>query len=169
MKNILALDLGTDTGWALNHGSVLSAGTWNLATSSEIAEWGRDRTRRRKDRRIIRFFEALQRVDAEHHIDIVIFEDVQFSSSTAQTQLWSSFRGALWCAFPETVIYECVPTGKLKIFGANHGGATKDMMKNSLLRLHSRWKGVNLSDDAVDALWLWYWANDRLKNLIYGK
>jgi Holliday junction resolvasome RuvABC endonuclease subunit len=159
IKPILALDLGTDTGWATNYGSARVAGTWNLATPMEIKEWGKNRYRRRRDPRIMRFFNTLRNLDHTHHFDLVIFEDVQFSSSTAQTQLWSSLRGALWTAFPENTIIECVPTGTLKAFATGHGGATKEMMKNSFLKLSQKWgSDTVLSDDAIDAIWLWNWA-----------
>lgn len=170
MKNILALDLGTDTGWAMNCGSVFQAGTWTLATPAEIKQWGSDRMRRRRDPRVVRFFEALRNVDAECHVDIVVFEDVQFSTYTAQTQLWSSFRAAVWLAFPDSTIFECVPVGTLKQFATGSGSATKEMMQRSLFKFAPRWKSATvLSDDAIDALWLWYWAESRLNNIVYGK
>jgi Holliday junction resolvasome RuvABC endonuclease subunit len=170
VKNILALDLGTDTGWAMNCGSILQAGTWNLASPAEIKQWGLDRMRRRRDPRVTRFFDTLRKVEADCHVDIVVFEDVQFSTYTAQTQLWSSFRSAVWLAFREPIIIECVPVGTLKQFATGSFRATKEMMQRSLFRFAPRWKSATLlNDDAVDALWLWYWAESRLNNIVYSK
>lgn len=160
MRPILALDLGTDTGYAVG-ASAPMAGTWKLGTRKEITGWGRLRFTRRCDPRVTRFYRALENVVPMP--GIVVFEDVQFSSSTYQTQLWASFRGAVWCVFGRPdVILECVPTGTLKKFATGHGGATKEMMAKSLFRLYPQWKSAKLSDDAIDALWLWYWAETRL-------
>jgi len=161
-KSILALDLGTDTGYAFgSEDSNLEVGTWKLGTAKEIAEWGMTRLRRRCDPRVPRLFQKLK---SQFSPDIFIFEDVEFQSSTYQTQLWSSLRGAVWCAFEvsNALIIECVPVGTLKKFATGSGNATKPMMESSLFRLYPEWKSAKLSDDAIDALWLWKWAQIHL-------
>lgn len=162
MKSILALDLGTDTGVAHNRdgSDTPFAHTMRWGTAKAIKEWGRTRMTRRCDPRIVGFYEALRKTEA----DIVIFEDVMFSSSTYQVQLWSSFRAAIWCAFADRlwVTIECVPVGTLKKFATGHGGADKNMMAAALYKLWPERKTDNLSDDAIDALWLWHWAAKHL-------
>ena len=166
MKTALALDLGTDTGYAL--GALMpgtrphTVGTWKLGTAKEICEWGTRRITRRCDPRVSRFFHNLIAIQHDVRPEIVVFEDVQFASSTYQVQLWASFRGAIWCAFGGSAIVECVPTGTLKKFATGHGGATKQMMKTSLFKLCPEWKSANLSDDAIDAIWVWNWAEAHL-------
>jgi Holliday junction resolvasome RuvABC endonuclease subunit len=166
MKRILALDLGTSMGAAFNFPAdhPPTAITHILGTAKEIAEWGKTRFNRRLDPRVTRMFTWVWQALTTRGYDILIFEDVCFSSSTQQTQLWSSFRGALWCAasMVPRVSVECVHTGTLKKFATGHGGATKEMMASSLYRLSPQWKSANLSDDAVDALWLWQWAKQHL-------
>src|SRR6266850_854711 len=100
MKKLLALDIGTKTGYAINDESGnVTAGTWTLSTAFDITRNGNIRMDRRCDPRITLLFDTLQGINA----DVVVFEDVQFASYTQQVQLWSSFRGAIWCAFHNRV------------------------------------------------------------------
>lgn len=165
-RSILALDLGTHTGYALSSASRgFVVGTWALACPKQITLWGKTRMTRRCDPRVSLFHSTLRSLKASSDLEQVVFEDVQFSSSTYQTQLWASFRATIWCVFGSEpgVLIECVPTGTLKKFATGHGGATKEMMESALFRSHPEWKSANLSDDAIDALWLWYWADRHLK------
>jgi Holliday junction resolvasome RuvABC endonuclease subunit len=163
-RRILALDLGTKTGYAITTNNRLVAGTWTWGTAKLITEWGKSRLTRRSDPRVLNFFSTVRKTILNHNIEQVIFEDVQFASSTFQTQLWASFRAAVWCAAsPSTVLVDCVPTGTLKKFATGHGGATKEMMAASLYKFHPGWKNGKLDDNAIDALWLWYWADNHLR------
>jgi len=158
--NILALDLGTNAGFAHTEGEL---GTWKLATTKEIALWGKNRMRRRLDPRVPRFVKHVKRLACIS--DVVVFEDVQFSSSTCQTQLWGSFRGALWWTCHEmNVMLECVPTGTLKLFAAGHGAATKEMMIAAANRAEPG-KFIGLDDNAVDAYWILKWAEKSLSRM----
>ena len=76
--NILALDLGTSTGFCHTIVDGHCAGTWVLATDKEVKQWHRDRTARRKDPRIARLYAKLLVV--RPCPDVVVFEDVQFQS-----------------------------------------------------------------------------------------
>lgn len=178
--NILGLDLGTTTGYAFNNGNNYECGSILLATADEIKLWGKDRSRRRCDPRVLRLHTRLVILQDKHKFDRVVFEDVQFGSFTAQVQLWSSFRTAVWLSFPSNTI-ECVPVQTLKLFATGHGGATKDGMAASLVRQHSpkfRQRGRSviygsddkvLDDNAVDAVWLHMWAKTNLSRSNYVK
>lgn len=158
---ILALDLGTNTGWAQ---SELGVGTWKLATTKEIALWGKNRMRRRCDPRVVRLEKEVARMACIS--DIVVFEDVQFSSSTYQTQLWASFRGAVWLTCNRlNVMVECVPTGTLKLFATGHGAATKEMMMAAANRAEPG-KFIGMDDNAVDAYWILKWADKSLGRIV---
>lgn len=181
---ILSLDLGTNTGWAVGQdGKLVDCGTWKLATAKEIKVAGLTRMNRRLDPRIPALWGNLFMTEfSGHALDWIVFEDVQFSSSTQQTQLWSSFRGVVWtfASVHHAIKVECLPTGKLKLFGAGHGGATKEMMAAHLLTGSDprffldatsslvQFTGGNgtkiLDDNAVDAVHLLHWAMKTLKN-----
>jgi Holliday junction resolvasome RuvABC endonuclease subunit len=159
---ILALDLGTDTGVAHNLNGSLEAHTLKLATAKEITSWGKQRLTRRNDERIHRFAAFLKSLPAP---DAVVWEDVNFSSYTSQVQLWSSYRTTVWLAFGKSCLLECVPVGTLKKFATGNGGADKAMMEAALFRQYPEWKGRGLNDDALDALFLWLWAEKTFARL----
>ncbi len=173
---ILGLDLGTDTGFAygdLPTGAVLRAGTVKLATAKEITIANLTRMNRRLDPRIPALFNWLGSFVVLDRVDWIIFEDVQFSSFTQQTQLWSSFRAAVWCfAAQNRIDVECVNVQTLKQFATGSGGADKNRMADALAR-HDGFKRVKsgvefngkiLNDDAVDAVHLLKWGQKILKN-----
>lgn len=160
--DILALDLGTHTGFAYNRGTVFACGTWKLATPQEVTAWGKQRLTRTDDPRIERLCENMS---ISGVFDIVVFEDVQFASSVYAVQLWSSFRAAVWlCANVSTHI-DCVPVGTLKKFATGNGTADKPMMSRALKQEHPEKWNKNLTDDEVDAIWLHIWATQRFKRM----
>lgn len=164
MKNILAIDIGTHTGIVYNDGSLFTCETWDLATTKEIKAQAKERMNRRNDIRVYRLFTRLADLHVEHPLDIVIFEDVIFSTYTYQTQLWSSLRAAIWLVFPPSsgVKLECVPVATLKKFSTGHGNATKGMMSAALQALHPDKWSPKLDDNSIDAIWLYLWAKENL-------
>lgn len=158
---ILGLDLGTRTGYAHNARGVLEAGTWLLAKPKEITEWGKSRLTRRADPRITRLCEILSVLPV---FDVVIYEDVQFSTTTYQTQLWASLRAAVWlCAKRKHI--ECIPVQTLKKFSTGHGGATKQNMASALKQKHPEIWTPDLGEDAIDAAWIWVWGQETLSRM----
>lgn len=159
--NILALDLGTTTGYAYGDSKANSPsfGHWRLGTAKEIKDWGQTRLTRRSDPRVFRLFLKAQNISPLP--DLIVFEDVQFQTFTYQTQLWASFRAAIWCAFPTTVI-DCVPVGTLKMFATGNGRADKKQMIDALLKLSGQKTYSNITHDEADAVWLWYWAKKHI-------
>lgn len=169
---ILALDLGTKTGYAHNLHGEIEAGTWTLATAKEVKEWGKNRMRRRCDPRVLRLANNLScKVDLDKAPyfmipEIVVFEDVQFSSTDYQAKLWASLRAAVWLTCgKKDLILECVPTGVLKRFATGHGGATKEMMRAAAERVASMTTFKGLDDNAVDAYWVLRWAETYLNRM----
>jgi len=176
---ILTLDLGTKTGWAYrNSGRSLQAGTWRLMSPKEVTAQGKLRGDRRLDQRIPRLYEKLSETrDRVGGLDWIVFEDVQFGSTTMQAHLWASFRTVIWLfASLSGIKTECLATGKLKVFAAGHGAATKDMMAawlckkcpNDFRHFDGATRRVDnnevLDDNAVDAIHLLLWAEQTLKN-----
>ena len=160
--NILGLDLGTQTGYCYNVGDTLSLGTWTLATDAEIKRWGQTRQRRTDDPRIARLCDKLDSLDA---FDVVIFEDVEFASSTFQVQLWASLRASVWLCAKRTAI-QCVPVGTLKLFATGDGHAGKPKMEKFFFREKGaeQFRGL-VNDDAIDAYFLWKWATQHIKSV----
>jgi hypothetical protein len=103
--NILALDLGTNTGYALWSKQLVSCGTWVLATKKELAAQKRQRLDRRRDIRFQHLIDNLLGIQEDYQLDYIVFEDVQFAKSSMQAHLWEvcdrtrrgrqSFHGAL--------------------------------------------------------------------------
>lgn len=162
---VLALDLGTNCGVAHNLFGNLTVRTEKLATDREITAWGKSRMTRRQDPRAVRFHDFLAGLPTP---DVVAFEDVEFQTYTKQTQLWSSYRTAVWLAFKRPTIIECVPVSTLKRFATGHGGATKEMMEAALRRQHPEVfrQKTALDDNGVDAAWIWFWANHVLARYV---
>lgn len=157
--NILAVDIGTKCGYAYNVGELFFSGTWDLATPKEIREWGKSRLTRRDDPRVARLCEKVTRLP---EFDVLSFEDVQFSSYTLATQLWSALRSALWlCAKRKHT--DCVPVKTLKVYATGAGNATKPMMATAL-KLAGYWK-PGMGEDTVDAVWVWLWSRTNLGRL----
>jgi len=157
--NILALDLGTNTGYAHGLNGVLQAGTWQLATAAEIKAWGKNRLRRRCDPRMQRLSNLLVELPKP---DIVVFEDVEFSTSTGQTQLWASYRATVWLSLGTRCHMECVPVSTLKKFATGSGSADKPAMAAALFKQQPELKTAGLDDNAIDAIWLYSWAVQNL-------
>lgn len=162
--NILALDLGTHTGFAYNLGSEFSWGTWTLGTPKEIRQWGKERKTRTYDPRIGKLCKKIGELGYFH---LVVFEDVMFSTYTKQTQLWSALRAAVWlCA--DTSRFDCVPVSTLKLFATGKGNADKSMMSEALRLQHPGIWEPTMDDNAIDAIWAWCWAEKtygRMKKL----
>lgn len=156
---ILGLDLGTKTGYAYNdEENRIRAGTWVLATPKEVTQWGKERQTRTRDPRVERLCERLSSLPI---FDIVVFEDVQFASYTKQVQLWSALRSAVWLC-GKSKIFECVDVKKLKVWATGNGNADKDKMRHFLERRHPAQYHSSFDDNAVDAIWLYLWANINL-------
>lgn len=170
----LTLDLGTSTGWAiLKHSTLYTSGTILLASDNELANQRKEGKERTLDLRFTRLYAFIIKTITEHAIEQVIFEDVQFSSTQMQGQLWASLRTAIWASaqlHPLKVF--SVPVGTLKKFATGSGSAQKDQMIDALkLKLPGTVASIQagkpvlikadkqLADDnEVDAIWLAFYA-----------
>lgn len=160
MRDILAIDIGTSTGWAYNRGDEFFAGSWKLASPKEIEKWGKERLTRRKDPRVERLCEKLS---ALPEFDVIVIEDVQFASSRKQAHLWAALRSAVWLC-GKTRIFEAVDVKTLKKFAIS-GNADKAAMSTSLLLQHPEFWRAEYGDDTIDAIWLYLWAQKNLARM----
>lgn len=176
MKAILALDLGSHTGFAVEAGGCpLACGTWELVSEKNLRHTRKLRMNRRLDPRIPALWHRINSLHESLQLDWIVWEDVLFQSSTAQTQLWSSFRTVCWLfGHLRGVGLECLPVGSLKKFATGNGAADKNAMARALVRQDSRFKldsrgvidtltGGVLDDNACDAIHLLSWAKTILK------
>jgi Holliday junction resolvasome RuvABC endonuclease subunit len=147
MATILALDLGTTTGFAAapygGDGPIVT-GTWSFKTS-------------RYEGGGVRYLRFQQKVDEFHRlspIKRVVFEEVRRHRGTDAAHVYGGLLSMLtaWCE-EHGIPYEGVPVGTIKRFATGKGNATKDDMLTA-----SRDWGYEPSDDnEADAIALLHW------------
>lgn len=144
---ILALDLGTNTGWALlsRDGSITS-GTEQF--KPQRFEGG--------GMRYLRFKRWLTEIkQCADGIDTVYFEEVRRHVGVDAAHAYGGFLATLtfWCEH-HSIPYQGVPVGTIKKHATGKGNASKDQMIASI-----QLRGYKATDDnEVDALALLYWA-----------
>jgi hypothetical protein len=153
--NILALDLGTNTGWARRLDGKVVSGTWSLPPKKKGADCCVI------DPRLILF---RQRLRDNTDVDALVYEDVKFVRSQAQAHLWAGFRAVLWLfAHDFSIPTFCCPVQTLKKFATGSGAADKDAMALAYYEkvgLNPRFAA--LDDNAIDAWHLLHWAEATL-------
>jgi Holliday junction resolvasome RuvABC endonuclease subunit len=120
MTSVLALDLGTTTGfaWRGASGSVVS-GTWKLKPSRY--EGG--------GMRFLRFTRQLEAFDNSVALTAVYFEEVRRHVGTDAAHVYGGLLGCLtgWCE-AKNIPYQGVGVGQIKKFWCGNGHAKKDAM-----------------------------------------
>jgi Holliday junction resolvasome RuvABC endonuclease subunit len=146
---ILALDLGTTTGWAIRtRDNGITSGTQSF--KPQRFEGG--------GMRFLRFkrwlTEVKQSVDG---INVVYFEEVRNHAGVDAAHAYGGFMAHLtaWCEHHD-IPYQGVPVGTIKKHATGKGNASKDDMIIAM-----RCKGHTPADDnEADALALLHWAID---------
>ena len=147
---ILALDLGTTTGWALrsNDGPIAHG---FISFKTQRFEGG--------GMRFLRFKQWLTEVKALgsglEGLGAVYFEEVRRHASTDAAHVYGGFMGVLtaWCEHHETP-YAGVPVGTIKRHATGKGNASKSDVIDAMRNL-----GHPVTDDnEADALALLEWA-----------
>jgi Holliday junction resolvasome RuvABC endonuclease subunit len=145
----LALDLGTQTGWAL------SAIDQPITSGSESFKPQRFEG---GGMRYLRFkswlTEIKQTVDT---IDAVYFEEVRRHVGVDAAHAYGGFLATLtaWCEHHQ-IPYQGVPVGTIKKHASGKGNASKDEMISAVIK-----RGFNpVDDNEADALALLHWALD---------
>jgi len=133
--NILALDLGTKTGWALYENETIRSGTWEL-----------DRKHR---------WSGLWTELAAISVPILglVWEDVRRHRGTCAAHVYGGLVAIceMWAESAETQTGS-IGVGTIKKHATGKGNATKAMM---LEAARERWPEQNVVDDnQADALWL---------------
>ncbi len=145
----LALDLGTQTGWAL------SAIDQPITSGSESFKPQRFEGGGMRYLRFKRWLtEIKQTVDS---IDAVYFEEVRRHIGVDAAHAYGGFLATLtaWCEHHQ-IPYQGVPVGTIKKHATGKGNASKDDMIEAVIK-----RGFNPADDnEADALALLHWALD---------
>ncbi|MDR0250205.1 MAG: hypothetical protein LBI35_02675 [Burkholderiales bacterium] len=117
--SILALDLGTNTGWAIGDCRVTLSGTEHFAPKKREGD----------GMRFLKFKRWLTEMKAANDFDAVYYEQVGRHASTAAAHVYGGFVAMLtaWCEH-HGIAYHAVFWSEIKKFATGHGNATKDEM-----------------------------------------
>lgn len=143
MSTVLALDLGTNCGWAMKaDGNPLKSGTWHLKPLQFETE----------AQRYVRFRDKL-RAAIKAGVTHVVFEAVNFAVTTDAAHMYGGFRAILMVECTEAKIpMSSFGPGQIKKHATGKGNAKKQQMLETAL---TKWPDQNVSDDnQADALWL---------------
>lgn len=141
---ILALDLGTTTGWAMDGVSGF------VSFKNGRYEGG--------GMRYLRFLRWLQDM-LDMGVDAVVFEEVRRHQGTDAAHVYGGLLGQLTALCEEVgVPYQGVPVGTIKRFATGKGNANKAAMIAA-----AREQGEQITDDnQADAYWLHRYAVSEL-------
>ncbi|MDE2465249.1 MAG: hypothetical protein KGO02_16265 [Alphaproteobacteria bacterium] len=149
-KTLLALDLGTTTGWALRESSGhITSGS--VSFRPQRFEGGGMRYLRFR-----RWISEIQKSVSE--IQFLYFEEVRRHAGVDAAHAYGGFLATLtaWCEHHQ-IPYQGVPVGTIKKHAAGKGNAGKGEI---IAAMQAR--GHRVTDDNVaDALALLYWAMDQ--------
>jgi Holliday junction resolvasome RuvABC endonuclease subunit len=144
-RTVLALDLGTTTGWALSSNGEIQSGTISF----------KDTRFDSKDSRFTKFFRWLQNKKAHYDIESIVYECVtMLPKSSASAHCYGGFMGAVQMFGDKYEIpYEGVPVGTIKKYISGKGNASKEDVIREVTLLGHQPK----DDNEADALALLYW------------
>ena len=168
MRRVLALDLGTNTGWATNVFGVvdvkpkddkLIAQNDSIASGvkvfdGEISGW--------------RYFAFKQWLDVElerFRIEHIVYEET-FSKSAYSSRILHGFLAIVQFTFAERYLdedkrltMEKVHANRLKKFATHNGHARKDLM---ISKYREKFGYLPADDNEADALWMLEYAKARI-------
>jgi Holliday junction resolvasome RuvABC endonuclease subunit len=145
---ILALDLGTTSGWAASSDGMISHGY--ITFKPGRYEGG--------GMRYLRFKNWLTEIKSQlGQVDAVYFEEVRRHAGTDAAHVYGGFLAVLtaWCEH-HRIAYQGVPVGTLKKHSTGKGNAGKDEM---IQAMQAKGHPVE-NDNEADALAILHWALD---------
>lgn len=146
-RTLLALDLGTTTGWALR------TPDRRIVSGSQSFKPQRFEGGGMRFLRFVRWLDEMQTLSGGlHHL---AFEEVRRHASTDAAHAYGGFLGLLsaWCE-RHAIPYQGVPVGTIKKHATGKGNAPKDAM----LATVRGWGYAPVDDNEADALALLHWA-----------
>jgi hypothetical protein len=152
-RNVLALDLGTVTGWALrSQNGGITSGTMTFRPSR--FEGGGMRYLRFRS-----WLGDMQRLSGG--LQRIVFEEVRRHAGTDAAHIYGGFLAHLsaWCE-ERSIPYEGIPVGTIKRFATGKGNAPKDAMIAAI-----RARGFTPTDDnEADAIAIVLWATEQVES-----
>jgi Holliday junction resolvasome RuvABC endonuclease subunit len=146
---ILAIDPGTNCGWATTDGRGVISGVWNLKGG-------------RFEGAGMRFVRLRNYLDEVGPVDRVVFEEVRRHLGTDAAHIYGGIVAVVMAFCEERGIpYEGIPVGTIKKRATNKGNANKEAMVEAA---RERWPEFNGDDNEADARWLLVVAAD-----MYGR
>lgn len=142
---IVALDLGTKTGWAIRDGESVQSGTASFQPGRY--EGG--------GMRFLRFQRWLRELIPADRKALVFFEEVRSHMGTDAAHIYGGLLGTLtsWCEAHD-MPYLGVPVGTIKKAVTGHGGASKEQVIAAIRAMGYR----PCDDNEADALALLHWV-----------
>lgn len=146
-KTLLALDLGTTTGWAIRgFDGLITSGTVSFKPSRYDGG----------GMRYLRFTNWLTEIDRlSGPIEAIFYEEVRRHAGTDAAHVFGGLLAVLtsWAEL-RGVPYQGVPVGTIKKYATGHGGAPKQAMIDA-----ARARGFSPTDDnEADAIAILLWA-----------
>ncbi|CAK0756662.1 crossover junction endodeoxyribonuclease RuvC [Azospirillaceae bacterium] len=145
--SLLALDLGTHTGWALrSHNGIITSGTV-LFRPGRFEGAGMA---------FLRFGKWLDEMaELAQRLDVVVFEEVRGHTGTLAAQVYGGFLAHLtaWCEHKH-VPYQGVPVATIKKHATGKGNAGKEVVIAAMEALGHK----PTDDNEADALAILHWA-----------
>ncbi len=154
MSSVLALDLGTQMGWALKRDNHIMSGSEGFHTNRFCGG----------GRRFLKFVNFLEELNKTYPVETVYFEEVRRHIGTDAAHVYGGFLAHLtaWCEQRE-VPYEGVSIGTIKKHATGKGNANKQEMIDA-----AKEKGFTpVDDNEADALALLLCVSES-KNLVNG-
>ena len=153
MTTILALDLGTTTGWAMLADGTITSGSQSF--KPQRFEGG--------GMRFLKFKRWLSDMSycGTYPLDAVYFEEVRRHAGVDAAHAYGGFMAHLtaWCEHHQ-IPYQGVPVGTIKLSWTGRGNANKEAMIAK-----ARWRGHDpIDDNEADALALLDWAMSQGEN-----
>ena len=143
---ILALDVGTECGWADldKKAQTLDFGVMDLSTN----RWEGG------GMRFLRFRQELDHMHKERKFDVVVYEEVRRHSSTDAAHMYGGWQAVItaWCE-EIGLPYSSVPVGMWKKKLTGNGNAGKPVVMAHVQKLGFDIKNQNAADALAIALW----------------
>lgn len=143
MESLLALDLGTTTGFCIGHRGATTSGRANFKPDRYSGG----------GMRFVKFRKWLNELKAAYPVGMVVFEEVRRHAGTDAAHVYGGLMATLtaWCE-ENGIPYEGVPVGEIKRSWTGKGNAPKEaMILEAVKRGHAP-----IDDNEADAIALWY-------------